>query len=161
MFFYKAQCGHWTRLRGAVRAFGEKVVTTMPREDGHPKYCLKCLAKMAIRCGLCGRAIFVGDPVAVYYGHARRVNILPESSDSNLEKKRDEKKVIGCLRTDCAHSGSDRAGFWHPDIKILRAMSPFEMILRGMTEENRQDSPCHDAASIRDLSNPAEAIPIL
>jgi hypothetical protein len=132
----------------------------MNKENGHPKYCLKCLAKMAIRCAWCGRAIFVGDPITLYAGTKRwrKVNIFPQLSDPALEKKRDEKMVVGCLRTDCAESGGDRAGFLEPEGKIYRVMTAFEMLLNGKTDHG-DDCLDHEIVLIRDICDPVEAIP--
>lgn len=39
---------------------------------------------------------------------------------------------MGCLRWDCAKTGADRAGFWHPPGKVFRVTTPLEMCLQNL-----------------------------
>lgn len=116
-------CGHKTKIRGFVRAFGERITTAMPLgEGGRPEYCLACVGKMAIRCG-CGRAIFIGDPVALLVpDDARRPYAL-------LEDGGGRKVWISCMR--CLHTAAGRSGFWMPPGKVERTPSLFELALEG------------------------------
>lgn len=65
----EAVCGHRTKLRGTIKdKKGEKRAINVPfNPEGRPKYCLNCLSEMTIRCPRCDRAIFIEDPVSLYY----------------------------------------------------------------------------------------------
>lgn len=67
-FRYTAtRCGHRTRRKGKVSAFGRTITTEMPMNKSTPvDYCLRCIGKMAIRCAWCGEPIFIGDPITLY-----------------------------------------------------------------------------------------------
>ena len=50
-----AICGHKTKRAGEITVHDKSCVMEMPvNDDGHPDYCLSCIADMAIRCAWCG-----------------------------------------------------------------------------------------------------------
>lgn len=105
------KCGHKTQQKGEVHAFGQMTVTKMPvNEKGSFDYCLDCIGTMAIRCAWCGKAIFIGDPITLYDQPADFV--MPEYAVTYGDSP---KCLVGCLRHDCADTGSDRAGYWLPN----------------------------------------------
>ncbi|MBU1289698.1 hypothetical protein KKG85_00400, partial [Patescibacteria group bacterium] len=55
-----AECGHTTKRKDKIVAFGEGTITEITFEDGKTPYCHQCLEKMAIRCAWCGHVIFIG-----------------------------------------------------------------------------------------------------
>ena len=91
-FFSKniiAKCGHKTKIKGKVSAFGESGVVTIPKnEDGTIDFCLKCIEEMTIRCAWCGKPIFVGQPVTLYSP------ISPEECNGEKEFKMPDYAVI-------------------------------------------------------------------
>ncbi|HWH07234.1 MAG TPA: hypothetical protein VNU47_01770 [Candidatus Paceibacterota bacterium] len=104
-------CHAVASAEGRVEAFDDHTVTTMPRnEQGGYDFCHACLGKMAIRCGWCERAIFIGDPVTLYMPSHPYVWFSPDVTFMSF----DNQTVVGCGRTDCAHTGADYAGFWVP-----------------------------------------------
>ena len=94
---------------GRVEAFGEYTDTTMPRnEQGGYDFCHTCLGKMAIRCGWCTHAIFVGDPVTLYMP-SDPYHWFPSGT---AFMSFDRQAIVGCMR--CADTGADCGGFWIP-----------------------------------------------
>lgn len=123
-------CGHLTAKVGWVRAFGDETITEMPNmKDGGVAYCLVCLGQMAIRCAWCKNTIFIGDPVTLYHNID---GTIPEGATVHDPVRG---SVVGCLGWNCAITGADRAGFWHPDPNnhgrgyVYRMMSPIEQML--------------------------------
>jgi hypothetical protein len=143
---YKAvKCGHTTRLKGKLKAFGEKCTLKMPKnKDGTVDYCLDCLAEMTTKCAWCGKAIFIGDPVTLYT--PKDPNYQPPEKEYSIYS-RDPLRLVGCLRMSCGDSGMDRAGFWYPPGEVLRVLSP--------TEECIQKN---GTVLVNDARNPSEAI---
>lgn len=129
---YKAtKCGHNTKRRGPVSAFGITINTKMPKnENGSIDYCLDCIAKMSIRCAWCREPIFIGDPVTLYT--PRQDFQIPEHA---VVHSNDPLQLVGCLGSNCAHTGADRAGFWLPgeDDKgcVYLVQTPYEAILNA------------------------------
>lgn len=115
-----ARCGHLTSLQAIVWHGDEAKVTDMSSQD-QPEVCGDCLAAMAICCGWCGEAIFIGDPVTLYRAPREKIAELPEGAVSYLADymeggSRAYISVVGCLGWNCADTGADRAGFWLPDL---------------------------------------------
>jgi hypothetical protein len=138
-----SKCGHETRLKGEVTAFGQTITTEMGF-GGKPEYCLECLGSMAIKCAWCEKPIFIGDPVTAKLPLDPEFK-LPEGavaiSDHPLQ-------VIGCLGSDCTDTIAERAGFWVPgeDGKghLERTRSIFEQAMHG-------------SAVVQDIGSMAEA----
>jgi len=132
MLFFKpkkklAKCGHMTKKKDDVNAFGESGTITISSFDkGQPEYCHRCLEKMVIRCAWCGNPIFIGDPVTLY--SPKKDYKLPDYAVFYNEKK---KQVVGCLGWDCAETGGDRAGFWIPPGKVHRVKTAFETLIQN------------------------------
>lgn len=105
------ECGHLA-ARIAVVWLGEESIITDMGSMPAPTYCGTCLASMAIRCAWCGRAIFIGDPVTLYFQSSGELHILP---DRAVVYDQARKTLVGCLGRNCADTGADRAGFWMPD----------------------------------------------
>lgn len=126
--FVASKCGHTTKVKGGVAAFGERIVTTMPvGKDGRPEYCLKCIEKMAIRCSRCGKAIFVGDPIALLLDDKALLGHVITARPGTRYR-------VSCLRIGCADSAADRAGFWMPPGVVESVASPYEMIIGDSSE---------------------------
>lgn len=145
---YKGSCGHGTRRKGVISAFGERSILRMPKKTRWTvDYCLDCVAKMTIRCAWCPNLIFVGDPVTLYSPIAG--NQIPEGATIYNEENR---SVVGCLGWECANTGADRAGFWVPGEngkgKVKRVISPFEQVFFGN----------HDTLIVEDLGDTREAV---
>lgn len=144
-----AGCGHRTRAKGEVTAFGVTIRTEMPRNDSNGfDYCLDCIAAMAIRCAWCAKPVFIGDPVTLYSPSAPWV-----FSEYAVIYSDEPLRVVGCLRWDCADTGASRAGFWLPTEdgrgRVHRVPSLFELALRG------------GGVLVSDLGDPTEVPTIL
>lgn len=120
-------CGHATNQSGKVtNPFGEEGDLQMPLADnGHPDYCLECVAAMSVRCAWCGKSIDVGDPVTLYV--PKESFVAPDYAVRHEEGG--HVSLVGCLRWECASSGADRQGFWYPPGKVKRVPSPVELAL--------------------------------
>jgi hypothetical protein len=105
------ECGHLASGVAIVWLGDDWAVTDM-RGMSAPTYCGACLSAMAIRCGWCGQAIFIGDPVTLY---SRRDGGLPELPERAVIYDQARNTLVGCLGWNCAETGADRAGFWLPD----------------------------------------------
>lgn len=104
-------CGHKTKQKGEVSAYGSTTDTVMPLNDGTVDYCLECIAGMAIQCAWCGRTIFIGDPVTLFTPKDPEF-VAPEHA---VVFKEQPLQLIGCLRSSCCDTVADRAGVWVPD----------------------------------------------
>ena len=104
-------CGHKTKQKGKVSAFGVTITTEMPLKDDTVDYCLDCIAKMAIQCAWCGLPIFIGNHITLYFS-SKPDFVVPDHAVVYNQKTLE---LVGCLRMDCASTGADRAGFWLPD----------------------------------------------
>lgn len=125
-------CGHETTAKGDVTAFDQTITTEMPVTDGGVDYCLGCIGTMAIRCAICGKPIFIGDPVKLFaYQYTTK-------QPPDYAVMVDERWIVGCLRSTCCSTIAERAGFWIPDTitnkgHVERARSPFtEAMATGM-----------------------------
>lgn len=127
---YTAQkCGHWTKKKGAISAFGHKGAVEMPfNDEGGVDYCLDCIGRMAIRCGWCGEVIWIGQPITLY-------TLLDkfEIPEYAIKYSENPLQLVGCLGWNCADTGADRAGFWLPGEsgvgQVLRVVSGIEEVL--------------------------------
>jgi hypothetical protein len=134
MWFFKkylARCGHKTKKKDKVTAFGETITTEVPLVDGKIEYCHKCLEKMAIRCAWCGKPIFIGDPVTLY-SLTNGTKEMPKHAVCHDKKLN---QYVGCLRCDCADTGADRAGFWVPPGVVERIPTPYEILMADSTKK--------------------------
>lgn len=138
----QAGCGHETKEKDRVTAFGEGCETQVPVIDGKTDYCHRCLERMAIKCAWCGKAIFIGDPITLYTPIDKDFK-APEYAVVHCNNPL---QLVGCLRWNCAQTGADRAGFWYPPGKVMRVPSPLEMAMQS-----------GDMVIVEDLSNPREA----
>lgn len=103
-------CGHKTKQKGKISAFGVATITTMPINTlGSVDYCLKCIQKMAIKCAWCGKPIFIGDDITLY--SPSEDFEIPDYAVTYGENK---SQVVGCLRPSCADTYADKAGYWAP-----------------------------------------------
>ncbi len=98
---------------------------------------------MTIQCAWCGEPIFIGDPVTLY---------LPRYEDMEVPGHAvpyGKGAFVGCLRWECAESGTDRVGFWYPPGIVYRVLSPIEQCLQS-----------DEMVIIGDLGDIRQAIPI-
>ncbi|PID52240.1 MAG: hypothetical protein CR972_03075 [Candidatus Moraniibacteriota bacterium] len=123
-----ADCGHKTLKKDNVTAFGESCEIAIPISNGKTAYCHRCLEKMAIRCAWCGKVIFIGDPITLYSPRGEGLKM----PDYAVLYNEEHSSYVGCLRWDCAETGADRAGFWHPPGKVFRVATPLEMCLHNL-----------------------------
>lgn len=122
------ECGHKTKIKDSVEAFGEKTEIEVPVKNGKTLYCHKCLEKMTIQCAWCGKSIFIGSPITLYSPRDKNEKM----SDYAVLYNKENNSFVGCLRRKCADSGFDRMGFWHPPGEVYRVPSPLEMSLMDM-----------------------------
>lgn len=121
-------CGHETKRAGEIVVFGESSIMEMPvNEEGHPDYCLDCIAKMSIRCAWCGGAIKIGALVTLYI--PQESFVVPEYAV--CYQHGEHEALVGCLRWDCADTGADMCGRWMPPGNVERFPSPIELALQG------------------------------
>jgi len=118
--FEATECGHKTKIKDSITAFGRTTITQIPVRNGKTGYCHRCLEKMAIRCAWCGEPIFIGDPVTLYSPADNKYKI----PDYAILYKKEHNSYVGCLCWECAESGADRGGFWLPPGKVKRVLSP-------------------------------------
>ncbi|MCK5021723.1 MAG: hypothetical protein KAR54_00535 [Candidatus Pacebacteria bacterium] len=108
-----AKCGHKTRIKGKISAFGETITMKMlVNKDGSVEYCLECIGKMAILCAWCKKPIFIGSSITLYSPRNKDEFELPENA---VIYDKERMAVVGCGRTTCAETGADYAGQWIPD----------------------------------------------
>ena len=142
----QAKCGHSTKRTDQVSAFGQTATTTITPKPGEaPDYCHRCLEKMAICCAWCGKVIFVADPITLY---TPRYNSY-QPKEHYVKYRDNPLQYVGCLRMNCAQTGSDRAGFWMSPGQVLRILSPIE-------QSFMQRSP----VIVQDLHDMREATPL-
>lgn len=141
----KANCGHKTKLVNKIYAFGSSVKTRIKPNNGKVEYCHECLQNMAIQCGWCDGAIFIGDPITLYSPNNK--DYIPQKSA--IIYNHNPLTIVGCLRMNCADTGADRAGFWMPPGGVKRVPTAFEMIIGQAKEGNKSPS-----VNIPDLTKP-------
>lgn len=114
MFFKTwAKCGHKTKKKDKIHAFGETVTMKLCKDNGKIPYCHRCLEKMTIRCVWCGKPIFIGDPITLC---SPKPSFKIPSWAVVYSKK--PLRLVGCLRYQCADTGAARAGFWDTPGKV-------------------------------------------
>lgn len=123
-----ADCGHKTKKKDKVTAYGESTVTGVPIKNGKTPYCHRCIEKMAIKCAWCGHVIFIGDPITLYTPRDKDFKV-PEHAVAYRENPL---QLVGCLRWECAETGADRAGFWLPPGAVQRVPTAYEMCMQDM-----------------------------
>ena len=142
---HKADCGHMTKARNWIKAFGAKTITKLPLKDGKTAYCHQCLQRMVIQCAWCKKPIFVGDPITLYSPRDPNFKV-PEHAVIYSENPL---CLVGCLGWNCAVTGADRAGFWLPPGQVQRVVTPLEMIMAN---------PSQGVMIVSDLSDIKEAV---
>jgi hypothetical protein len=105
------KCGHMTRRKGKVRAFGYKMITTIRMDV--VEYCHDCLGEMACQCAWCGKPIFIGDPLTIMIPAANEEKmVLPKAA---VIYSSDPLQLVGCMRHGCcADTAADCMGIWMP-----------------------------------------------
>ena len=104
-----ARCGHRTKPRGTIAAFGESHRTTLKFEAGHIDYCHGCISRMAIKCPNCRGPIFIGASVAECF------NAGLASRMSDTSRMTDAGGLIVCRRSSCDWLNAGRIGIWALD----------------------------------------------
>lgn len=145
----KAGCGHKTRLYDKIEVIGKDGKTEkegLEIKNFKPSHCHKCVEKMVIRCAWCGEPILIGDPITLY----------TPTKDFEIPKyamvyKEDPKRLVGCLRLDCADTGADRVGFWVMPGKVERVLSPIEEVF--MTNKTVIVSDLSDINQAKTIEN--------
>lgn len=146
---HTAKCGHETKIKDTVTAFGETITTEIhiPENETYPEYCHRCIEKMAIKCAWCGSPIFIGDLVTLYTPKNNGFQI-PEGAKKYSDNPT---RLVGCLKWECAETGADRAGFWMPPGKVERIPSPLEIVMQSegaviyndLTDPNEKPTICN------------------
>ena len=98
------ECGHTGPMDFTFKIFG---VESEPVTDAEP--CPECFEKeflpLVARCSRCGKAIFPGDPVALYHTGNRGLHL-------RISTYADDLHVVGCLDMDCCPISGFFAGYW-------------------------------------------------
>ena len=139
-----AKCGHETKLKDEVVAFGETTITMIKsHEDGTVDYCHKCLEKMAIQCAWCGKPIFIGDLITLYSpaGKFEVPNYAVKYNENPLQ-------FVGCPRSNCADTGADYFGRWLPPGKVSRFSSLIEKSFADMAKGGNGVICCNDLSKL-------------
>lgn len=126
-----SKCGHDTYLVGGAMVLGETPCFKLPLVNGAPEYCIGCIAGMAVRCAWCSRPIHVGDLVTLYVrqeGMPLGKQPVAYREDENNPYRR----YVGCLRSSCADTSADRAGFWEPPGLVRLVPTPYEQSLAAL-----------------------------
>lgn len=138
-FLPVAGCGHSTRRKGRVTAFGETVVLETPLDaQGKPYICLECLGKMSIRCAYCHGAIFPFDSITLY-----APGTLFEPGEESVTVGKNPVRFVGCMRSACL-SGSKGffSAVWLPNVVTRHGwvghVSDDEEAFKGAIESSRQ-----------------------
>lgn len=109
-------CGHRTKRKGKVSAFGETGVLETPCDaEQKPYICLECLAGMSIMCAYCQGVIFPFDSVTLY---------MPDQefeAGVNTATYGKPLRYVACMRQTCL---VEKKGFvfgvWLPNV-VTRA----------------------------------------
>ena len=121
---YMAQCGHETKRKGKINAFGEIIKVKTKNVENIP-YCLNCLEKAIVKCPWCGNIIFPGELVTLYSPRDPNYKI-PEGTFVYSEEPL---QLVGCQSSRCAESGADYCGRWAGD-HVDRFESALEQCFR-------------------------------
>ena len=113
--FIATKCAHPTVLEGPISGevddiFFETTLHMPQNEQGSTDWCLKCCAKMTVRCAWCGDPIMIGDPITLYSPSDPTF----EPPDHAVVFYPQPLQLVGCGRTTCADTGADYAGVWVP-----------------------------------------------
>lgn len=136
------KCGHETKIKDKISAFGETCGLVVPVSNGKTSYCHSCLSKMTILCAWCQKPIFIGDPITLY--SPKDVESFTVLKDFHAYSH-EPLVLVGCLSWECGEY-MDRAGFWYPD-GVHRVLSPCELVLQN-----------NSAVIINDIGNPDEQV---
>jgi len=144
------RCGHQTKQEGFITCGEHTIIMAMPlAENGHPEYCLDCIGNMTIQCAWCDRRIPIGSPITLYI--PKESYAVPNHAVCYTED--DSKALVGCLGSECADAGMDRAGFWLPGEdgrgRVQRVPTIMETLLAN---------PHARAVFVRDTHDIAEAL---
>jgi hypothetical protein len=117
-FLPVAGCGHSTRRKGRVTAFGETTVLETPLDaKGKPYICLECLGEMSIKCAYCHGTIFPFDSITLY-----SPGTLYKPEEGSITFGKNPVRFVGCLRPACV---SEKRGFfsavWLPNVVTCHA----------------------------------------
>lgn len=101
---YAEGCGHRTVRRGKIRVGDTNVHVHMDFYTDTVDWCLRCLERMTIPCGRCGKPILI---------HRKIVLFSPQGEPLSKYAVRDPGTglFIGCIRVKCA-SEEDYHGYW-------------------------------------------------
>ena len=136
-------CGHQTKIKDQITAFGETRGYILLLENGQAEYCHDCLRKMAIQCARCGKPIFIGDPITLYTtrGWELKPPIFTIPSWAKVYSH-EPLRLVGCLRFECESFGN-RNGFWEVPGQVRRVQSPAELAIQsgGMVINNDLSDP--------------------
>jgi hypothetical protein len=117
-------CGHKTKRKGLVSAFGGKIMMQLGLcENGKPEYCLDCIGQMSIQCAWCEGSIAIGDYVTLY-AHETNTRIPKHA----VRYHEDEGLLIGCMRKGCGSLFAKKLGIWTPPGVVKRIPSPVEIL---------------------------------
>lgn len=152
-------CGHLTKLNGEISAFGETIKMRINlKKDGTTPYCIDCLGKMSVRCGWCGKPIFIADAITLYSPtsteefNARWKEDFPyplvedEATGLHLPETavaypptegRTRPTIVGCARADCSETNADCCGIWLPGRdgkgRVKRFPTPYDILFSDPT----------------------------
>ena len=124
-------CGHHTKIKGSVTAFGETVQGRLSVIQGKTPYCHTCLGKMSIQCAWCGKPIFIGHRVTLYL---KQLGVrMPDHAVPYQHEESGQLSYVGCMR--CADLGfADAHGAWVPSGRVERIPSPTEIALAAFRQ---------------------------
>ncbi len=139
------KCGHKTKLKDKVTAFGEtEILGMVPHKDGTVDYCHKCLKKMAIRCAWCGEPIFIGEFVTLY----TPINKKFKAPECAVKYSENPLQFVGCCRGNCAETGADYRGRWMPPGKVDRFLSLTERCVADVVNGGDGIIICEDLSKL-------------
>lgn len=129
--YVATKCGHRTYLTGGVMVLGDAPSFEVPLINGAPEYCIACVAGMSIHCAWCSKPIHVGDPVTLYV-HRKDMPLGKQAVAYQEDRDDHYRRYVGCLRSNCADTSADRAGFWEPPGLVRLVPTPYEQSLAAL-----------------------------
>ena len=123
---YMAKCGHETKLKGKIKAYGQSSKVKITCDIDEIPYCLDCIEKMAIKCPWCGGPIFIGEYVTLYTPTDPNFKV----PDGCVVYSKEPLQLVGCQSSSCAETGADYCGIWVPPGAVKRIESALEKCLR-------------------------------
>ncbi len=126
---YGTNCGHQSKHKVHIEAFGGHTITQIPfTEDGMLEACGDCLKKMAIQCAWCGNVIFIGNTVTVF----------PANADQKIPSYavKHDHGYVGCTRSTCFEQLDEPGKYWAPPGKVEKYKTALE---KFMEEERAED----------------------